>query len=89
VRVRSDNPFVVTLAAMLREQSHLKASLASLRTALKLPQLSPYSLLTLALLVSIATVDIVLTPTLHVGVFLYPISILTALWWVGNARCST
>jgi PAS domain S-box-containing protein len=82
VRVRSDNPFVVTLAAMLRKQSHIKASV---RTALKLPQLSPYSLLTLALLVSIATVDIVLTPTLHVGVFLYPVSILTALWWGGES----
>ena len=67
---------------MLREQSHIKASV---RTALKLPQLTPYSLLTLALLVSIATVDIVLTPTLHVGVFLYPVSILTALWWGGES----
>jgi PAS domain S-box-containing protein len=32
----------------------------------------------------IALIDIWLTPTLHVGVFLYPVSILTALWWGGE-----
>lgn len=42
------------------------------------------SLLTGFLLVSIATLDLWLTPTLHVGVFLYPVSILTALWWGGE-----
>jgi PAS domain S-box-containing protein len=36
------------------------------------------------LLVGIATLDIYLTPTLHAGVFLYPVSILTALWWGGE-----
>ncbi len=44
----------------------------------------PYSVLTVALLAFIATLDIVLTPTLHVGVFLYPVAIITALWWGGR-----
>jgi PAS domain S-box-containing protein len=58
--------------------------LASAGQALRLPPFSPYSLVTLALLVTIATIDIFLTPTLHVGVFLYPVCILTALWWGGE-----
>jgi PAS domain S-box-containing protein len=44
----------------------------------------PYSLLTVALFAGIATVDIVLTPTVHVGLLLYPVAILTALWWGGK-----
>ena len=38
-------------------------------------------LLTGLLLASIAVIDLVLTPQLHVGVFLYPVAIITALWW--------
>lgn len=49
------------------------------------PPLSWRSLLTGILLIAIATLDLWLTPTLHVGVFLYPVSILTALWW-GSER---
>jgi PAS domain S-box-containing protein len=49
-----------------------------------LPPLSRHSLLTGFLLISIAFADVWLTPTLHVGVFLYPVSILTALWWGGE-----
>jgi PAS domain S-box-containing protein len=45
---------------------------------------SGHSLLTGTLLAIIALVDVWLTPTLHVGVFLYPVSILTALWWGGE-----
>jgi PAS domain S-box-containing protein len=56
----------------------------ALLNAFQVPRLSPYSLLTGLLLAVIATLDIVLTPTLHVGVFLYPVSILTALWWGGE-----
>ena len=63
------------------EQSRHKASWFSL---LEIPRRLPYSLLTVALLASIATLDIVLAPTLHVGVFLYPVAILTALWWGGK-----
>lgn len=48
------------------------------------PTITPRSLLTFALLASIGLVDIFLTPTLHVGIFLYPVSILTALWWGGE-----
>jgi PAS domain S-box-containing protein len=51
---------------------------------LRLPPLSRRSLLTGILLGTIALLDIWLTPTLHVGVFLYPVSILTALWWGGE-----
>lgn len=50
----------------------------------KFPTLSPYSLVTLGLLAGIAVFDLYLTPMLHVGVFLYPVSILTALWWGGE-----
>ena len=50
----------------------------------KLPPLSWRTLLTVLLLVAIATLDLWLTPTLHVGVFLYPVAILTALWWGGE-----
>ena len=38
-------------------------------------------LITGILLASIAVIDFVLTPRLHVGVFLYPVAIITALWW--------
>ncbi|HET9575644.1 MAG TPA: hypothetical protein VFP04_04535, partial [Nitrospira sp.] len=48
------------------------------------PPVSWRSLLTGILLIAIATLDLWLTPTLHVGVFLYPVSILTALWWGGE-----
>lgn len=51
---------------------------------LRLPPLSWHSLLTGSLLATIAVVDVWLTPTVHVGVFLYPVSILTALWWGGE-----
>lgn len=66
---------------MSMEQSRQSASWFSL---LGSPRRLPYSLLTVALLASIATLDIVLTPTLHVGVFLYPVAIITALWWGGE-----
>lgn len=56
----------------------------SLLNALRVPRLSIYSFLTAFLLAGIATLDIFLTPTLHVGVFLYPVAILTALWWGGE-----
>lgn len=39
------------------------------------------ALLTGLLLVSIAIIDVALTPRLHIGVFLYPVAILSALWW--------
>src|SRR5688572_30146065 len=51
---------------------------------LGLYELSWRSLLTAFLLGAIALLDVWLTPTLHVGVFLYPVSILTALWWGGE-----
>lgn len=51
---------------------------------LRLPSLSWQSLLTISLICAIALLDIWLTPTLHVGVFLYPVAILTALWWGGE-----
>ena len=51
---------------------------------LKPPPLSWRSLWTVILLIAIATLDLWLTPNLHVGVFLYPVSILTALWWGGE-----
>jgi PAS domain S-box-containing protein len=38
-------------------------------------------LLTGVVLAGIAVMDLVLTPQLHVGVFLYPVAIITALWW--------
>jgi PAS domain S-box-containing protein len=69
---------------MLNERSRFKSFMAPLGNALKLPRLSFYSLITLGLIVGIATLDIILTPTLHVGVFLYPLAILTALWWGGE-----
>jgi PAS domain S-box-containing protein len=50
----------------------------------RLPALSWHSLLTVALIGVIALLDVWLTPTLHVGVFLYPVAILTALWWGGE-----
>ena len=49
-----------------------------------LPPLTWRSLLTVFLVAAIALLDVWLTPTLHVGVFLYPVSILTALWWGGE-----
>jgi len=67
--------------AMSMEQSRHRASGLSQP---EIPRRLPYSLLTVALLAGIATLDIVLTPTLHVGVFLYPVAILTALWWGGR-----
>jgi len=66
---------------MSMEQSRLRASWFS---PPETPQRLPYSLLTVALLVAIATLDIVLTPTLRVGVLLFPVAILTALWWGGK-----
>jgi len=48
------------------------------------PGLFLRSLVTAGLLGAIAAVDLVLTPTLHLGVFLYPVAILTALWWGGE-----
>ena len=39
------------------------------------------ALLTGILLACIAIIDLILTPRLHVGVFLYPVAIITALWW--------
>src|SRR5262245_48351281 len=41
-------------------------------------------LLTAMLVLLIAAIDIFFTPTLHVGVFLYPVAILSALWWGGE-----
>src|SRR5215470_9562846 len=66
---------------MSMEQSRLRASWFS---PPETPQRLPYSLLTVALLVAIATLDIVLTPRLRVGVLLFPVAILTALWWGGK-----
>lgn len=56
----------------------------TLLNGLKRLPASAYGLLTGSLLIAIALLDIFLTPTLHVGVFLYPVSILTALWWGGE-----
>ena len=67
--------------SMSMEQSRLRASRFS---PPENPQRLPYSLLTVALLAGIATLDIVFTPTLRVGVFLFPVAILTALWWGGR-----
>ena len=67
--------------SMSMEQSRHRASWFS---PAEIPRLLPYSVLTVALLAGIAALDIVLTPTLHVGVFLYPVAILTALWWGGR-----
>ena len=66
---------------MSMEQSRHRASWFS---PPEIPRRLPYSLLTVALFAGIATLDIVLTPTLHVGVFLYPVAILTTLWWGGE-----
>jgi PAS domain S-box-containing protein len=63
------------------EQSRVRASRFSQPET---PRRLLYSLLTAALLAGIATVDIALTPTVRVGVFLYPVAILTALWWGGR-----
>ncbi|MEY4705009.1 MAG: hypothetical protein RL042_1211 [Nitrospirota bacterium] len=57
---------------------------ASWFSPIKVPQLAFYRVLTAALLAIIATLDIALTPTLHVGIFLYPVAILTTLWWGGK-----
>ena len=54
------------------------------RGLLRLPPFSWHSLLTALLLATIGIMDVWLTPTLHVGAFLYPVSILTALWWGGE-----
>lgn len=43
-----------------------------------------YCLLTCALVMGVAVIDIVLTPSLHIGAFLYPVTILTVLWWGGE-----
>jgi len=67
--------------AMSMEQPRLRTSWLS---PPEIPRRLPYSLLTVALLAGIATLDVVLTPTLHVGVLLYPVAILTALWWGGR-----
>ena len=67
--------------SMSMEQSRHRGSWFS---QTEIPRLLSYSVLTVALLAGIATLDIVLTPTLHVGVFLYPVAILTALWWGGR-----
>ena len=66
------------MASMLNLASNM---MAALRDALKPPNFSLSSLVTLGLMGAIASVDIFLTPTLHIGVFLYPVAILTALWW--------
>jgi hypothetical protein len=50
------------LMSMSMEQSRLRASWFSL---LEIPRRVPYTLLTIALLAGIATLNIVLTPTLH------------------------
>lgn len=63
------------------EQSPLRASWFNLTET---PQRLPYSAITVALLAGIATLDIALMPTLHAGVFLFPVAILTALWWGGR-----
>ena len=47
------------------------------------------TLLTGILLVSIAVIDLVLTPRLHVGVLLYPVAIISALWWGGSRAVLT
>jgi PAS domain S-box-containing protein len=39
------------------------------------------TLVTGILLAAIGFIDLMLTPRLHVGVFLYPVAIITALWW--------
>jgi PAS domain S-box-containing protein len=69
---------------MHNERSRFKSFMAPLGNALKLPRWSFYSLITLGLIAGIAIVDIILTPTLHVGIFLYPLAILTALSWGGE-----
>ena len=67
--------------SMSIQQSRLRAPWFS---PPEIVQRLPYSLLTVALLGGIAIFDIVLTPTLHVGVFLFPVAILTGLWWGGR-----
>ena len=47
------------------------------------------TLLTGILLASIAVIDLVLTPRLHVGVLLYPVAIISALWWGGSRAVLT
>lgn len=69
---------------MRNERSSFMHVSTFLNDALKLPRLSSYSLLALGLIAAIATIDIVLTPTLHLGVFLYPLAILSGLWWGGE-----
>lgn len=60
------------------------SALDTIGSLFKFPRLSPYSLITVGILAGIALLDIFVTPTLHIGVFLYPVSILTALWWGGE-----
>ena len=69
---------------MTDSRSQLSDFMFSLRETLKPPRYSPYSLITLTLLAGIATADLALTPMLHLGIFLYPLAILTALWWGGE-----
>ena len=66
------------------DEMGLPAQIRALADKFSLPPLSWRSLLTVILLLAIAILDLWLTPTLHVGVFLYPVSILTALWWGGK-----
>jgi len=51
-------------------------------TLVRVPAIARF--LTVVLVAAIAIVDVWLTPSLHVGIFLYPVSILTALWWGGE-----
>ena len=76
-----DRLFVLTMFQMSDAYSHVTAFF---RNLLVPPTWSPYGLITITLLAGIAVTDIFLTPTLHVGVFLYPVAILTALWWGGE-----
>lgn len=80
-RAESHTPAGTRLAFINLEPSPHSAPRFSL---IEIPRLLPHKLLTVALLISIAALDIVLTPTLHVGAFLYPVAILTALWWGGK-----
>src|SRR5262245_23198035 len=66
------------------DEMGLTAQTRALADRFRLPPHSWRSLLIVLLLFAIATLDLWLTPTLHVGVFLYPVSILTALWWGGE-----
>ena len=48
------------------------------------PRRALYAVLTVVMLAMITVLDFVLTPTLHIGVFLFPVAILSALWWSGE-----